>query len=260
MHIDIDVVMDYQLSCVEPVLLTLEAARTDGQTVLDTLLEVEGATLQWINAEGMVGQRVWAFVTSDRLTMRYRASVEVTRSCTALDSLAATPFHALPSEVMTYLRPSRFCQSDLFTDFVAEAFGHLSGGMKIAAMRDWIMAEITYVSGSSNPATTATDTFGAREGVCRDYAHLMCSLARAANIPARYASVYGVDVDPPDFHAVAEVWLDGSWHLVDATGMGTAEGLVLIGSGRDACDVAFMENENGAQPLNQIIRVSRRSQ
>ena len=259
MHIDIDIVMDYELSCAEPVLLTLDAARTDGQTVLDALLEVDGATLRWIDAEDLVGQRVWAFVTDTPFKLRYRASVEVIRPFIPLDSLAATPFHDLPGTVISDLRPSRFCQSDLFTDFVAETFGHLSGGAKIAAMRDWIKAEIAYVPGSSNPTTTATDTFGTRQGVCRDFAHLMCSLARAANIPARYASVYGAHVDPPDFHAVAQVWLDGSWRLVDATGMDRADGLVLIGSGRDACDVAFMETENGALPLNQIVRVTRRS-
>lgn len=256
MRMQIDVIMDYQLPHAEPVLLTLAAAQSKGQTIEESLLEVEGARLHWVEAEGMVGQRVWAFLTGDRFKLHYRARVAVTRPDVALHALPATHFHDLPGPVLRYLRPSRFCQSDLFTDFVAEAFGHLTGGAKIAAMRDWIAAEIAYVSGSSNPATTATDTFGAREGVCRDYAHLMCSLARASNIPARYTSVYGAEVDPPDFHAVAQVWLDGGWHLVDATGMGTPARLAVIASGRDAVDVAFMENESGAQPINQVIQVS----
>lgn len=256
MRMEIDVIMDYQLTQAAPVLLTLAAAHTAGQTVDDSRLAVEGARLHWIEAEDMVGQRVWAFPTADRFKLHYHAKVTVTRPDVILPDLPPTPFHDLPGPVLRYLRPSRFCQSDLFTDFVGEAFGHLTGGAKIAAMRDWIEAEIAYVPGSSNPATTATDTFGARAGVCRDYAHLMCALARAANIPARYTSVYGAAVTPPDFHAVAEVWLNGGWHLVDATGMGTAAQLAVIASGRDAVDVAFMENESGAQPLNQVITVS----
>jgi transglutaminase-like putative cysteine protease len=256
MRINITVRMDYQLPQAEPVLLTLAAARTKGQIVEDSRLEVEDANLRWIEGEGMIGQRVWAFPTTARLNLRYEATVLVTRPQVALDRLAATAFTDLPGPVLRYLRPSRFCQSDLFTDFVTEAFGHLTGGPRIAAMRDWIRAEIAYVPGSSNPATTATDTFGARQGVCRDFAHLMCALARAANIPARYTSVYGLGVEPPDFHAVAQVWLNGSWHLVDATGMSAAEGLVVIASGRDAVDVAFMENESGAQSLRQDIAVT----
>ncbi|WP_428701150.1 transglutaminase-like domain-containing protein, partial [Staphylococcus aureus] len=78
---------------------------------------------------------------------------------------------------------------------------------------------MSYVPGSSNVMTTAGDTFISRQGICRDYAHLMICLARAAGVPARIASVYALGVNPPDFHAVAEIFLGGEWHLVDPTGM-----------------------------------------
>lgn len=256
MRIKIDVTMDYQLPRAEPVLLTLAAARTVGQTLLMSHLEVQNARLEWIEAEGLIGQRVWAFLGTQDLSLRYSATVDVTRPALALEDLAPTAFDALPAHVLSYMRPSRFCQSDLFTSFVGQEFGHLSGGAKVAAMRDWITQEIAYMPASSNPATTAIDTFVARAGVCRDSAHLLCSMTRAANIPARYTSAYGVGVTPPDFHAVAEVWLDGSWHLVDPTGMSSADKMAVIGSGRDAVDVAFMENESGAMLRNQIVNVS----
>jgi transglutaminase-like putative cysteine protease len=256
MRIKIDVTMDYQLPRAEPVLLTLVAARTGGQRLCTNHLEVKNARLEWIDADGLIGQRVWAFLNTPDLSLRYSATVDVTRPALTLESLAPTPFDALPAHVLGYMRPSRFCQSDLFTSFVGQEFGHLTGGAKVAAMRDWIIQEIAYVSASSNPATTAIDTFVARAGVCRDSAHLLCSMTRAANIPARYTSAYGIGVNPPDFHAVAEVWLDGSWHLVDPTGMSSADKMVVIGSGRDAVDVAFMENESGAMLRNQIVNVS----
>ena len=132
-------------------------------------------------------------------------------------------------------------------------------GIKIIAIRDWVMAETTYTPGASHGGTTAVDTFQGRQGVCRDYAHLVCALSRAAGIPARYTSVYGPDVDPPDFHAVAEVWLGDAWHLVDATGMGTPDRLIIIASGRDAGDVAFMETEHWADPLHHHVSVRRLS-
>lgn len=257
MKLGIDVHMDYQLDGDDTALLVLAAAHGHGQSVRESTLEVENASLDWIDGEGGLGQRVWAMVRGDRLKLRYRASVDITRPQAELQRLAPTPFHALPAEVITYLRPSRFCPSDLFTSFAAKQFGHLRGGEKVAAIRDWTAQTLAYVPGCSNAETTAIDTFVTCEGVCRDYAHLVCSLARAANIPARYTSGYGPDVTPPDFHAVAEVWLDGAWHLVDATGMSTPSGLAVIGSGRDAGDVSFMETEKPAQPLYQSVSVTR---
>lgn len=257
MRLQIDVTMDYQLTGHDSVLLTLEAAHTEGQSVLESALDVEGAVLHGIDCDGMLGRRIWAHVTSDRMKLRYRALVDVTRAGVALEGLAATPMPDLPGDVVSYLRPSRFCQSDLLTEFAAQQFGDLDGGARIAAIADWAKSEISYVPGSSTATTTAVDSFVARQGVCRDFAHLVCSLARASNIPARYTSVYGVDVNPPDFHAVAEVWLNGAWHLVDATGMSSAGGLVVIGSGRDASDVAFMETENWAHPIWQTVAVTR---
>lgn len=256
MRIDIDVTMDYQLCGKDLVQLTIEAAQLEGQAILEAALDIDGATVSRISGEGGVGQRVWAHVSNDRLTLRYRAKVDVMRSTVALETLAATPLYALPGDVTTYLRASRFCQSDVFIGFATQKFGHLAGGAKVAAIRNWVAAELTYVPGSSNGSTTARDTFVAREGVCRDYAHMVCCLARAANIPARYASVYGPEVNPSDFHAVAQVWLEGAWHLVDATGMSEAETTVLIGTGRDAGDVAFMETEKWAQLINQRICVT----
>lgn len=255
LQIEIKVALEYQISTDENVLLTLEVAETEGQTLRESSLCIDNATLMRIEGEGGVGQRVWAKIVGDRLNLRYCAKVDVTRPDVALDGLAAMPIHSLPTEALTCLRPSRFCQSDLFTDFVGQRFGHLSGGAKVAAIAQWVKAETYYVSGSSDGKTTAVDTFVSRQGVCRDFAHLTCSLVRAANIPARYVSVYGIDVVPPDFHAATQVWLEGAWHLLDATGMSTASRLVVIGAGRDAADVAFLETSQWAQLIHQSVIV-----
>ena len=111
------------------------------------------------------------------------------------------------------------------------------------------------MKGSSQLETTALDTFVRREGVCRDYAHLLITLARAAAIPARFASVYAIGVDPPDFHAVAEVFLGGEWHLVDATGMASEGEMAKIGIGRDAADVAFLSAFGRCEMIEQKVDV-----
>lgn len=256
MKLAIDVDMNYALEGGDPALLAITAAQTKGQTVLSSVLEIENATLHWIEGEGNVGQRVWAHAEGGQLNLRYRAQIDVSRSNVALPTLAATPVYALSGEVFTHLRPSRLCPSDLLRKFADERFGHLDGGEKIAAILDWTAASLVYVPGSSCSTTTAFDTFITREGVCRDYAHLVCGLARAGNIPARYATGYCASVSPPDFHAVAEVWLDGAWHLVDATGMSSACDFAIIGSGRDAGDIPFMQTEKWATLIRQSIYVS----
>jgi len=48
-----------------------------------------------------------------------------------------------------------------------------------------------------------------RAGVCRDFSHLGITLCRALGIPARAVSAYAWKLEPPDFHAVFEVYLDG---------------------------------------------------
>lgn len=82
---------------------------------------------------------------------------------------------------------------------------------RVQAIHDWVTKRVTFQSNSSNGTTTAIDTLIDRVGVCRDFAHLMISLCRALNIPARFATGidYGADpaLGPPDFHAYVEVFL-----------------------------------------------------
>ncbi len=248
--------MNYALAPGDAPLLALTVADIAGQKVAESALDIENATVRRTDGEGGIGERVWAFVDGKQLRLRYRAKVDVTRPDVALQGLSAAPFHALPGDVLTFVRPSRYCPSDRLLPFVERQFGHLKGGDKIAAMVEWVAASLRYVPGSSGGATTALDTFVSREGVCRDYAHMLCSLARAAYIPARYNSGYSAGVNPPDFHAVPEVWLDGAWHLVDPTGMSTPADLVVIGTGRDAGDTPFMETEKPAYFISQNVAVS----
>lgn len=255
MNLKIDVAMNYQLDITKQVLLSIEAAQVAGQTVHSSVLEIDHASQRKIEGAEGVGYRTWARVEIDQMWLGYRAEVEVTRPAVALESLAPAAMHELPGDALSFLRPSRFCQSDKFLAFVQRRFGDVEGGAKVAAILDWMDDEMIYQPASSDAETTVLETFVDRQGVCRDYAHMVCALCRAASIPARYASVYGLGVTPQDFHAVAEVWLDGAWRLVDATRMCAPDEMVVIAVGRDACDVAFMETEGPANVINQQVSV-----
>lgn len=257
MRVSIDVEMHYSFTEPNTVALVLEAARTEGQTILSDSLDLGDATINRIEGDCGVGERIWAQIPGEEMRLRYRALVEITRGAPSLDGRAALPLHLLPAEAAPFIRPSRYCQSDKFVAFVEKRFGHLSGGRKVAAIRDWIEAELSYVPGSSDSDTNVLETFAGRQGVCRDYVHLFCAMVRAAQIPARAGSAYGPDVTPQDFHAVAQVWLEDGWHLVDATGMCRADSLALIAVGRDAYDIAFMESQAPATLLSQSVSVAR---
>jgi transglutaminase-like putative cysteine protease len=114
-----------------------------------------------------------------------------------------------------------------------------------------------YVSGSSGPLDTAVETLLAGQGVCRDYAHLVVAMCRALDMPARCVSVYAPGLWPMDFHAVAEVHVDGRWQVVDATYLAPRQSLVRIATGRDATDTAFLTTIAGdMQLLDVVVRAS----
>ena len=240
MRLQINVQLDYGLLRACDLLLQIEAAAIPEQRIEEAHLDLSQCEhFARVPAQDHVGERIW-LRTDGQLLVDYRAVVSIERIVRDVASLPALPPHRLPGETVQYLLPSRYCPSHQFTDFVDRKFGALSGGAKLVAMRDWVAGHLSYVPGSSNCETNAADTFHSAKGVCRDYAHLLITLARAGEIPARYASVYAPGVTPPDFHAVAEVFLGGQWHLVDATGMAKEAEMAKIGIGRDSGDVAFL--------------------
>ena len=125
------------------------------------------------------------------------------------------------------------------------------GYAKVRAVCDWIYQKVDYISGSSDSHTSAYDTATQRSGVCRDFAHLGIAFCRALSIPARFVSAYAWQLDPPDFHACFEAYLGDKWYLFDATCLAPTNGLVRIGTGRDAADTAFA-TVFGAVQLNNM--------
>lgn len=253
MKVQIDVALDYAFETACDVLLQIEVAAYAGQ-VVETANLATGPTLARIAAQDDVGTRTW-LRPEGRMQVEYSALVAITRPAPDLAKLPAAALHALPAAAVQYLMPSRYCPSDQFATLVADEFGGLEGGARIAAMRDWIGSHLSYVPGASDASTTAVDTFVARQGVCRDYAHLMIALARAADVPARIVSVYAPGATPPDFHAVAEVFLGGGWHIVDPTGMASAADAAVIAIGRDAGDVAFLTAFGALEMNGQSVKV-----
>ena len=161
---------------------------------------------------------------------------------------AATHFH----DVFQYIRPSRYCESDRLAPLARAEFSGLRGADLLAGVSSWVGSNITYVMGSSRPIDGAVATLLAREGVCRDFAHLTAALLRANGVAARVVSVYAPGLSPMDFHVVTEALIDGAWFVVDPTCLAPRGSLVRIASGADAADVAFLTTLRGGVELNYM--------
>ena len=247
MPIDIKTSFEFHLDQPTDVLLQFQAADLPEQEILETeTLLTKAQHIASVPAQDAIGCRVWVRAEGD-YKVDYTAKVEVNRLVPDVSKLAMLDPHDLPGETVEYVFDSRYCQADRMQSFVADEFGRYEGGEKIAAMRDWIHGNITYEAGRSDSTTTALDTFVERHGICRDFAHVMICFARASTIPARFVSCYAPGVEPQDFHAVAEVFLEdettpggGAWYIVDPTMMADPAKTVKIGIGRDAADVSFL--------------------
>ena len=124
----------------------------------------------------------------------------------------------LPDEVLRYTLPSRYCDFDRLLQFAWDHFAHIEPGRaRVQAISDWLHANIEYRFGSGSPDLTAWDIIQRGHGVCRDFAHMIIALCRALNMPARYVVGHLPDIGytdpgtPMDFHAYAEVYLEGGW-------------------------------------------------
>lgn len=120
--------------------------------------------------------------------------------------------------------------------------------------------DFVYVSDSTDISTPVLSAFGARRGVCQDFAHIMIGCLRASGLAARYVSGYLLTRPPPGrtrlvgadaSHAWASVWCpsqddDGTWLDLDSTNdVIPSTSHVTLATGRDFGDVS---------PLRGIIR------
>lgn len=217
---------------------------------------LSGTQTGTVSGEDGIGSRFW-FDGDDVFECNYASVVDVIREVHSLSGMEQTPYPEMAEEAVKYLMPSRYCHPEDFEDFVGSQFKGLTGGDVINAIVEWIKDNFRYAPGISDTTTTATDSFNDKAGVCRDYAHVLIAMARAAAIPARMVSAYAPDVQPQDFHASVEVYLDGDWHLIDPTDMAATKDTIIIGVGRDAADVSFLTSYGTVELIQQSVRVSK---
>jgi Transglutaminase-like superfamily len=226
-------------------IFNIHAAQTPSQTVIEEQVSLSQVLTPEIFTDPTYGSRYMRLCAmSGPLTVRYDATVDISHYFESPAMLSEVPISQHRPEILPYIYPSRYCQSDRLHKFAVREFGQLAHGYgRVQAIQDWVRNRTRFLPGSSNSMTSAVDTILEGVGVCRDFAHVMIALCRAVNIPARFVTGidYGADpaLGPMDFHAYVEVFLTDRWYLFDPTGISPPMGLVRLGTGRDAADVSF---------------------
>lgn len=226
-------------------IFNVQAAQTRQQSIVWEQLEVSQPVAMAMHTDAATHSRHLRLTAqAGPLKLSYKATLVLDHYLAAPADAMEVPVAQLPPDVLTYIFPSRYCQSDRLGILAMSEFGHLPHGyQRVEAIQAWVRKQVTFKSNTSNSNTSAIDTLADRVGVCRDFAHLMIAICRALNIPARFTTGidYGADpaLGPTDFHAYVEVFLGYRWYIFDPSGTAIPMGFVRIATGRDAADVSF---------------------
>ena len=226
-------------------IFNIHAAHTARQLVLQERLDVSQNLPLTIDTDSVTLNRYLRLsARPGPLRVAYSATVDLMHHAEHPANIAEVPVAQLPTSVLGYIYPSRYCQSDRLLYLATREFGQRQQGhSRVQGIRDWVLQHTWYTPNTSNASTSALDTLIEGVGVCRDFAHLMIALCRAVNIPARFATGidYGAEpsLGPTDFHAYVEAYLGGRWYMFDPSGRAIPMGFVRFGTGHDAADAAF---------------------
>lgn len=236
--------LECEVTAATEIVLSVAAASGPRAVEESLLVTLDGAPLTMTEVADDHGTRlhVAAGVEPGRLVVDYAAALVSD----------APPAPTRPADLIRYRRPSRYCESDRLAAVARSEFAGLSGNDLLSAVSSWVGTRLGYVPGSSRPIDGAVATMLARQGVCRDFGHLVIAFLRACDVPARLVSVYAPGLSPMDFHAVVEAHVDGFWHAVDATCLAPRSTMVRIATGRDAADTAFLTTTGGTVNLAEI--------
>ena len=258
-----DIELNYEIIGINSdFIFNIHAAQTQHQSVVSEQLFLSQPVTPVIYTDSSFGTRYMRLQAAPGpLTVRYDATVDISHYIESPENLAEVAISRLPSEVLPYIYPSRYCQSDRLGKMATWEFAHFQPGYsRVQAILDWVRRRTAFLPGSSNSNTSATDTLVDQAGVCRDFAHLTIAVCRAMNIPARFVTGidYGADpiLGPTDFHAYVEVFLSNRWYSFDPSGISPPMGLVRLGTGRDAADTAFATVFGSVKSLAPLINIT----
>ncbi|MEN3351438.1 MAG: hypothetical protein V7632_5073, partial [Bradyrhizobium sp.] len=166
-----------------------------------------------------------------------------------------------------FLRPTALTDlNPAMTTFVrelrAEAGGDVLGFLH--ALMVQIYEHMAFDEDPTTSATSASEAFALKRGVCQDYAHILIACARAGGVPARFVSGHFLRsdgmVNQQAGHAWAEAFVPNlGWVGFDAAnGVCTTDAHARVAIGLDylgAAPVRGTRYGGGAETLTVAVKV-----
>jgi len=248
--------LDFHIASPTPLILMLRPRSGAQQWVAreSYMLTPSVPVLEFSDAYGNLCQRLVA--PHGAFSIHTSADVQTADS---IDVAPGAPFDEvqnLPDGVLSYLLPSRYCESDRYFDMASGIVAGVAPGYdQVACISDWIRREVRFNPASAHERMAASEVNQRREGVCRDLAHLGIALCRGLCIPARMVVGYLHGLAPMDLHAWFEAYVGGRWYTFDATQDAARGGRVALAYGHDAADVAIF-NQFGPALAPHEMRVT----
>ena len=235
-HLEIEMESQWPTSIV----MMVQPQSGDGQVILtnELIIVPQTATREYIDLQGNRCLRL--SLPAGRIRIESRIVASVPASFDIDPTAAFHPMEDLPDQVLPFVLPSRYCESDALEEMAQDISGAATPGYaQVELIRDWINKTFIYEYGASDSHTSAKDALRSRKGVCRDFAHVGIALTRGLNIPARMVVGYLDGLEPMDMHAWYEAFVGGRWYTFDATQREPKGGRIIVATGRDAADVAI---------------------
>lgn len=251
--------LSFEVSLPTPMVFMLRPQSSEAQQISSESFELTPPTrvTEFTDAFGNLCQRLLAPVGT--FTVESELQAWVSRFDYDEAELAAAGFVEipdLPDDALVYLLPSRYCESDRFSDMAMEIVeGQTLGYAQVSAICRWVSANVRNVPLSSTYPVSAVEVNQRGEGVCRDLAQLAISLCRALCIPARLTVGYLHGLEPMDNHAWFEAYVGGRWYTFDPAVPDSDGARIVVAYGRDAADVAIY-NQYGPLLLPTGMEVS----
>ena len=223
-------------------LLRVTPASFAGQTVLDWRIDVDSdARLrEHRDGYGNIVHMLYVDHMVERLKVDISGRVLTEDRAGVVDGLPGD----LPPQIFLRTTPLTEAHGSLVT--LAHALqSHDRGSRDILHhLVERLFLRMRFDAEATAVGTTASEAYEAGHGVCQDYAHVFCAVARKLGIPARYVSGHlfrrdGANVQPAT-HAWAEAYdAELGWIAFDPTnGICADDAYVRVACGLDYRDAA----------------------
>ena len=160
-----------------------------------------------------------------------------------------------------FLQPTTttLCNSEMLA--FAKCYVDQQTVLNFQKLAEALLNYMPYTTASTSVTHTAIESFSMRQGVCQDHSHVFIAMAKALDVPARYASgyLYVQNQSHLASHAWAEIFLDGQWHVIDVSNqIFRPDAHVYVAIGRDYWDVApvrGIREQGGIETMYSIVQV-----